>query len=246
MQEFKQFTFSVYGTEIDYMQGLIDLISDVLGVPCDTTAAAQFADESATATFGFQVSNNVTLRLTRLRANTGDGSDYNIFINSNYASQNIMVKTHGGGSYSQVNTRGMGVAYYKSDNFRVFWFNAHLDSFNWESDVIGRFVVNNTAYAGGAIRNYYIVSQTFMGDDNVNVTFPTLLSYAAAAGYIDYMNQIPALSAGVKAFNVDFIKPCSTIAFMSNIALPNGKNYIALGTNVIVEVSAPESDDESA
>ena len=131
MGEFKNITFSVYGTEIDYLQGLIDLISDVLGVPCNTTAAAQFEDRTAQPTFIFNLNNNTQLKLLRNRVGSEYSEDYTIYINSNGVSQNIMVKGGGvaPGYVDTVTTRAMGVAYYKSEDLKIFWFNAHQNTF---------------------------------------------------------------------------------------------------------------------
>ena len=74
MGEFRQFIYSNTGTEITFMEGLIDVLED-LGLTCEdasgnpTTAAAQYADRTSAsqATFYFNLGHDTRLCLQRNR-----------------------------------------------------------------------------------------------------------------------------------------------------------------------------------
>ena len=74
-----------------------------------------------------------------------------------------------------------------------------------------------------------------VGNDSSAVYSP-FFQYAADAGHIDFIEKSVFASGGTKVLETQSIKSCSTVPQFSSIALPNGKNYLAIGTNALVEV----------
>ena len=64
------------------------------------------------------------------------------------------------------------------------------------------------------------------------------ITYSAPPGEIGYSNKVPFTANGVYAFMAagSNIKSCSNVSYGNVISLPNSHNYIALGTNFMVEL----------
>lgn len=242
MAEFKQFLYTNTGTEIEFMQGFIDLLCGLgEGITCEdengnpTTAAAQFADLTSSSTAKFYINFGTGYRLCILRNNNNSGvckvyKFDNRDIQYEWGNDNVMTST----------SRSFFVTYLKSDNFFAIWIGAYnINAITSTLYSAMRMVNDSHKYLGYLVGGYNIISATFSGN-NTSVTFSPLFAYSMGAGKVDYIEHSPFISGGVKQFDCEDIFSCSTVPQFSSIALPNGKNYFAIGTNAMVEVDTEE------
>lgn len=245
MGVYKQFVYSNTGTEIEFMQGLIDLICGLGdGITCEdesgnpTTAQAQYADltSASTALFYINFGNNVRLMIRRGSTNNNNTTffyfdDYGHgigFVRNNQAVMTVIERT-------------CFITYYKNDGIVHF----SIGSFDTVrlSDAKHHFMLvknGSNWLVGRATYPNVPIAQTFT-DGEISGTFPILYPYSAGAGHIDYSSSIPFISGGSKQFDCADIMPCSTVAQWASIALPDGKNYLAIGTNAMVELDAEDA-----
>lgn len=98
---------------------------------------------------------------------------------------------------------------------------------------------NNNYFAGGIGGSEDIYSLNLYGEDGTNgYIIPKMINFAAPAGQIGYSNIAPIANGGSLAFYASDLLSCTTVSKGNNIALPNGKTYIALGSNTMVEIDA--------
>ena len=244
MGEFRQFQYSKTSDEIEFMQGLIDIICGLAGdITCEdeagnpTTAAEQYADLSSESTAKFYINfGNSNNRVLIQRASNNSATQkyfsfdgQNIEYSRNYTAP------------SQIDTRTVGIFYYKSDNMALFGIasngqqppqitNRAIMLIDTENDE--RFFVH---FAG----NNFLAQSLNSG--TMTISFYTILPYSAGAGNIDYIEKSVFISGGVRALFIPDIFSCSTIAQWSTIALPDGRNFIALGTNAMIEIEDPST-----
>jgi hypothetical protein len=251
MAEFRQFVYTNTGTEIDFMEGLVDLICgldssitvvDVNGNP--TTVAEQYEERSSTNTpqFIFEFGTGFNLGIKRNNSTNnvvdkiqvGVGSGTNISYNGSFWGDTLAIDTDG--------NRSQFVAYLKSDTMVGIWIGPYTGSFTYNIRAsILKLITPTANYVGGIYNSNAVMTSNFIGN-NSNNNFYTLLSYNAEAGNIDYINHSIFMSGGVKSFTFPDIYSCSTVSIGTSIALPNGKNYFAIGTNALVEVE-PEIEE---
>lgn len=245
MAEFRQFVYTNTGTEIEFMQGLVDLICgldssitvvDVNGNP--TTVAEQYEERSSTNTpqfiFEFGTGFNLGIKRNNSTNNSVDkiqvgvGSGTNISYNGSFWGGNFTIDTDA--------TRKQFVTYIKSDTMVGIWMGPYTASFTSEVRAsILKLITPTANYVGGLYNSNAVMTSNFIGTDSTHTLY-TLLSYRADAGNIDYINYSIFMSGGVKSFTFPDIYSCSTVSIGTSIALPNGKNYFAIGTNSMVEV----------
>ena len=244
MAIFRQYLYTNTGSEIDFMQGLIDLICS-LGdnITCEdehgnpTTAAAQFADLTSSSTakfyinFGTSTEHQTGYRLCILR-NTNNSQMCKV-----YKFDNRDIQYEWGNDYVATETsRSFYITYLKSDNFFALWIGAYnINNITSTLYSVMRMTNNSSKYIAYVIGGYNIISATFTGNDT-SVTFSSLFQYSAGAGKIDYVNHAPFISGGAKQFESSDIYSCSTVPQFSSIALPDGNNYYTIGTNAMVKV----------
>lgn len=248
MGEFKQYMYSNSGTEIDFLQGLIDLICSLDdGITCvdsdgnETSAADQFADltSDSKAKVLFNFGNGVTA--FHLERSATNNAACNYYYVSNYGHA-VTYMASGSSTVETKTTREVQVAYYKSESFVWFAIVARANSSglagftHWfglikhGTDRFVGFYDNN---------NYGINSTTYTGND-MSCSLTNVLNYSAGTGKIDYFEHTPVFSSNVKQFDFDGICSCTTVPLWSSIALSNGKRYLALGTNLLVELDKEE------
>lgn len=240
MAIFRQFKYTTNTTEIEFMQGLIDLIcglgpnitcEDTEGNP--TTAALQFADltSASTATFVFNFGTDNKLTVVR-GANNSEGTKY-YSINGSQLQFGWATSTP-----TQVTSdRAYSLAYIQGTDICGIWFgnyNAYGMGSMFRS--YARLIVNSVNYTG-TTNSHNILNAAFTGA-NSSVNYVGSLSYSPGAGQIDYFDHVVFLSNGIKAFDFYGLYSCSTVIQYSNISLPNGKNFIALATNALLPVDA--------
>lgn len=244
MAEFRQFVYTNTGTEIDFMEGLVDLICgldssitvvDVNGNP--TTVAEQYEERSSTniPQFIFEFGTGFNLGIKRNnttdnpvdKIQVGVGSGTNISYKGSFWGGNFAIDTDA--------SRGQYIAYLKSDTMIGIWIGAYTGSFTSSvSASILKLITPTANYVGGVISNA-VMTSNFISNNSTSTLY-TLLSYNAGAGNIDYINHSMFMSGGAKSFAFPDIYSCSTVSIGTSIALPNGKNYFAIGTNSMVEV----------
>lgn len=245
MAEFRQFIYTNTGTEIDFMEGLVDLICgldssitvvDVNGNP--TTVAEQYEERSSTNTpqfifefgtgFNFGIKRNNTTNNPVDKIQVGVGSGTNITYYGSFWGNSLAIDTDA--------ARKQFVAYLKSDTMAGIWIGQYNGSFtaNVRASIL-KLITPTANYVGGIYNSNAVMTSNFISNNSTNTLY-TLLSYSSAAGNIDYINHSIFMSGGVKSFTFPDIYSCSTVSMGTSIALPNGKNYFAIGTNSMVEV----------
>ena len=245
MAIFRQFKYTTNTTEIEFMQGLIDLIcglgpnitcEDTEGNP--TTAALQFADltSASKATFVFNFGNDT--KLTMVRANNNSETSKNYYINDTQL-QFGWANT----APTEVSTdRAYSIAYIQGTDICGIWFG------NYNSSGMGsmyrsyvRLLINSNNYVG-TTNGHNVFNSAFIGE-NSSINYVSSLPYSSGAGQIDYFDHVVFTSNGIKALDFYGLYACSTVTQYSSISLPNGKNFIALTTNAMLDVT-PEPEEE--
>lgn len=246
MAEVKQYTLSVIGTEIEFIQAFIDMFcslgpnitcEDVNGDP--TTAALQYADltSASTATFIFNMGNNVKLRFYRNYDNSQtcvryrfciDGSSDSMFIDCSSSSLSVLT----------VATRAFFLTTVKSANFFAIWAaNYSHTSIQNSTPCIMRILNNGENYVMiNPKTNNTAFRNTFTSNNSVSVGYRQLFNYAASAGNIDYIDHTIFTSSNTKVFDFPEIYSCSNLTFGTSIALPNNRNFWAIDTNAMIEI----------
>lgn len=247
MGVYNKFTYTNNGTEIDFMQGLIDFMVG-LGATCEdtegnpTTAAAQYADLSSAshATFVFNFGGNAKLTIQRRGANNQAINFLNVST-PQYSTNDLAIAyaTH---YVTEQTERALNIAYYKSNDFIVIWLIWYNRTAITQATYnFACLKANNDVFYSSA-SGYNAITGSFLGT-TINGSLSALLPYSAGAGRIDYIENASFVSSGVKQFGTPAVLSCSTVPQFSNISLPNNKNYFALSANLMVDVT-PELEEE--
>lgn len=248
MAIFRQFTYTSNGTEIEFAQGLIDLICGLdNGITCEdvngnpTNASEAYADltSASKATFIFNLGNNVKLKFERNGTNNSTAKSYRIYYNQ---SNNVVVNWFGDNhSVDSRITRKFFISYLKSENLIVLWIGGYTAIAIPNSQVSAMMLKNGNDKYSMAINNANVLNQTLIGNA-ISVNYSPLFQYSDDAGKIDYIDHAPFISGGVKQFDSEEIFSCSTVSQYSSIALPDGRNFFAISTNAMVEISEEEEE----
>lgn len=254
MAIFKQFVYAKQGTEYDFWNGLFDIITGLdEGIRIEdangnlTTVDAQLEDRTSAsqATFYCNFGNGVIYRLGRAYSN--NASTDQVFIRDNLGS---LAGAWWNGRYmiDDVATRSVFVAYIKSENFVWFGISAFNSNISGINRAATRLKVNGNVYAKSTQNNIPVPTpsnvpnnDTFIGE-NSSVVFAPFFNFAEEAGKISYINKAVFVNGGARQFETEEIKTCSNVPLWSSIALPDGKNYLAIGTNAMIELDAEEEE----
>ncbi len=234
MGVFGQFKYENYNTEIDFAQGYFDAIKaideritieDAEGNP--TTAAIQYADRSSSAYATFVVNLGHGAKLTFKRRYSNDRSD--CLMGIVFTGRDIAIDTK--------QKRWGSVAYYKSEDLLILWFNG-MDSAIPSSAAMSvmQLKKSDSGYIYSTTNPGATILNATFSDGVASMTYAPVLSYNAGAGKIDYVEKSCFISAGAKFLDTEAIKSCSTVAQFSNIALPDGRIFYTIGTNAMVEI----------
>ena len=68
--------------------------------------------------------------------------------------------------------------------------------------------------------------------EGISYTYTDMFPYTAAGGTIDFLAQSYFVNGGVRKFQSNFLRECSTITLKSTASLPDG-NYVALGAHCL-------------
>ena len=239
-------------TELEYVQRIIDTITGIDDrITCNTTAAAQYADTSATATFDFDIDGKYAIRFKRAAVNSSNARGFIVSIIVNeveYAQSGSTLRFW----YAQTTSSGavqngwFKTSAYATDNTIFIWFGAHHDT--EISDICPSMYASalitdgdNVNYANGVASSNDIASASFYKTDDGTSGFslPKLLAYTDALGMISIIkNGNPIKSAGgFVSFAKDLI-PSSTRTVGDQVVF-DGHTYFAVGTNLLIkEVAA--------
>lgn len=167
------------------------------------------------------------------------------------------------GGTSQTDTRGVGVPFcgnsgfvgdglspetagtrtwicseYLSDNVKILWF-ASKDATTYKDSLVTIVMLKDTNgnwHYGGTSNGFNPeTSDIYDSTGSVVATKSSHFTYAALAGYIDYIKESDYVSAGTKIFSTQYIYDCSTVDFGSTITLNDG-NYMAIGEHSLVKL----------
>ena len=244
MAAFRQFLYTKNGNEIEFMQGFVNLILD-LGVDIkvedasgnEITVADAYSDLTSATTATFYLNFGAGTRIKFMRGNHNAAAIDHFWVSD--PTESIRMRLYFGGDMFIGTTaaRSFYVTYIKSENVFAFW----LGDYNISSVSSSKANFSRVINAGEKYFEFASginpFSNPFYGN-NMSGYFLTLLNYAAPAGYINYIESASFVSGGTKQFETNEIKPCSTIPQFSSIALPIGKNYFAVSTNLMIEIDS--------
>lgn len=225
---------------ISYMTSLDSRIT------CNTTAAEQCDIKKIyTPVYIFDFDGKFQIKFTRTDQWNNWTQNYavNFIINgTSYAGNWMLFCNLNAGTYRPDSNVFMqySVASIISDTSMFIW----LGSYGTSSDVSA--FSNSGAFLGdyaGYKNNYNIMAGNFYDVANAGVVASSIvpaLAYSAGPGNIDYIEKVVFVSNGTRTFEDTNLFACSTVAFWTTISLPNGKNYLAIHTNAMVEVD-PET-----
>jgi len=246
MGEFRHYLFSKTSTETDFFQDLFDIICDlgdditIENASGEEKTVAEIYDETQS---GYWVNLFLNFhdggpRLEMFRTKLSDAAKVVYFQWEGVTRDNNVTFASGANYYGSVSERSFQFAYYKGENSFFFW----LGNYNSSQGItnmamsLGRIKVDDD-YAIAWGWNYNVIGLTYNLGGSTSCSFVSSLPYSAGAGNIDYADFSIFGSSGTKLFSCNDIKACSTVPAFSNISLPDGKNYFAIGTNAMVEVS---------
>lgn len=242
MAVFKQFTYTNNGTEVDFMQGLIDLIcgldesitvEDENGDP--TTAAAQYADLTSASKAAFYLNFGNNRKLSLARAYTNDRVCAQLYINIFGAGDRIWNYSNQNGAVMAEKNRSVFIAYIKSESLIVLWIGDYnITAITNAGDSIMKVKTGNDSFTAG-LYNINIMGAQFVGS-NSSATFSPVFQYSAGAGNVDFIEKAVFVSGGAKAFETEDIKSCSNMPQFASIALPDGRNFFTIATNAMVQI----------
>lgn len=127
---------------------------------------------------------------------------------------------------------------YLSDNIKILWF-ASKDATTYKDSLVTIIFVKDTdgnwRYGGNNNSFNPELCSVYDSTGSIVATKSSLITYAALAGYIDYIKESGYVSAGTKIFTTQYIYDCSTVTFGSTITLNDG-NYMAIGEHSLVKL----------
>lgn len=236
-------------TEIEYIQTIVDAIVGIDSrITCNTTAAAQYSDSSATATFDFNIDGKYFVRLKRGNNNASQTQSYKFSIIVN----EVEYVVSSGIRFWSSNTSPSGypsanahfkVAAYTTDNDIFLWIGANYNGSvvetyptNYASALITD--ENDIAYCGAVIGSNDLGAPELYkcSDGSSGFALVKPLAYTESVGNISIVDNCfnPISSSGAfSTFTKDLIA-CSTVTIGSTIII-DGKTYIAVSSNILIE-----------
>lgn len=241
-------------TEIEYVQRIIDTLCALDSrITCNTTAAAQYADltTASTATFDIDIDGEYQFRLKRSRTNgdtTGvQGLFCSIIVDSNeYCRGNNFPRMWANQTKP---TDAVGTGYYLKiaafiDTEHIFiWMGGATNISNIAFFPVGYctgMIIddNDKYYASGVYNSNLITEQSFYKCEDASAGFmmPKVLNYIDAPGTISYLQNLdaPLYSNGSPARFATGLIASSTRTLGESLFF-DGKNYLAIGTNILIE-----------
>lgn len=236
-------------TQTQWVQRIIDTITAIdPRITCDTTAAAQYADDSNTATFDFNINDEYILRFTRGAVNSSNTNGFIISMIVNNTEYPVLSNTRmwytSGKADTAVTNGYFKVSAFLSQNNIFIWFGFHHDQ--EISDILPtKFGIsliadeNNIYYCNFVTASNDIAPAGLYkcSDGTTGYSLVKCLNYAENVGNISLIENYknPIASTGAFATFAKDLIACSTIAIGSSITI-DGKNYFAVSTNIIAPV----------
>ena len=235
-------------TEQSFVQRVIDMIVGIDSrITCNTTAAAQYADTSATATFDYDIDGKYIFRMTRGAVNSSQAGGYyfSIIVDGVEYTSSAYVRmwTKNSTASTDVQNGYDRISAYATDNDLFLWFGAY---YNQEVEIIPSHYISgfvtdgdNEAYCYGNKNSNDIQDQSFYKiDGTTGYSLPKLLSYTDVPGMISIVKNGNPIknSGGFVSFAKDLI-PSSTRTVGDSVVF-DGKTYFAVGTNLLVKEGA--------
>ena len=237
----QQYLYTNEGTELDFIQAIIDLIcsldsnitvEDVDGNP--TTVAAQYADltSASQADFYLRFNDNFRLELKRAANNSATTYSYNFKCPSYNRDMRF---TFAGKTPTVEWTRQYYITTVIGTNVKLIYIGDYTVTGPAATACSILYVNDSGNVYVGHTNSSVALNATLFGDSST-ITYAPMLSYTAEAGHIDYIDSAQFVSGTIKAVSTDEIYSCSTLSPFTSIALPNGKNYFVIGNNAMMEI----------
>lgn len=161
------------------------------------------------------------------------------------SSDNIIISVNGTELFNhQINFNGLYIDLVLGANLIYFKITRpdqdYQCHFAWITDGNNNNYVG-TYYAYGSTYNYLEIGDLEFVKVSNNATgysFVKMINFAAPAGNVAYSSIAPLANGGQLALYASDVLSCSTLTRGSTISLPNGKNYLTIGSNTMVEISA--------
>lgn len=127
---------------------------------------------------------------------------------------------------------------YLSDDVKILWLTSK-DGSTYKDSLVTIVMLKDTSgnwHYGGTNNGFNPeTSDIYDSTGSTVATKSSLFTYAALAGYIDYIVESGYVSSGTKVFSTPYIYDCSTVDFGSTITLSDG-NYMAVGAHSLVKL----------
>ena len=241
MATIRQFTYTSTGTEEDFMTGFVDLVCGLdSGITCEdangnSLTMAQFYSDTSNQTFYLNFNGN---KLT-IQRNFVISQSAQSFRFTSPAGADSVTYSNGNQSYDAQATRSWFISIIESDNLCMLSIGAYTVSSILYVSTTCMWVKKSGATYTALLRNYNFTGSQFIGTNSSTVYIAKLLGFTSASGELDYIPKTPFCSGsvmGTKVFDSLDIYSVSNTTIGTNLALPNGKNLYAIGSNWAVEV----------
>lgn len=234
-------TVSVYGTELQFVQKLIEEITSADSrITCLTDdIEEQFADSSATPTFSFSFAGWDTITFTRVGSDSA--TDYRIRSTTNTSAYSSI--TFISPSTARTSTKTRTYSFRIAGNsqaisFEIAGYNTTIQTPDMQLVVINNGSVSGTAVASS--RAEYGIQKTFVMSDNSSVQKVDRLPYAYNSqdtSLLEYSESKTFLSGSSTnmAFSLSKMRDVTATVPRTTISL-DGQRYYVLDQYTIMEV----------
>ena len=241
-------------TEKEWVQRIINLIVSMDSrITCDTDADEQYADSTSSgrATFDIDIGGHYILRLKRRNTNNNTTSGYIFSIVVDDVEYYISSSTLRFWYSSTTANSTVANGYFKvstfiADDFIFMWFGVHHDTSIaavFPSAYSTSFITDedDETYANGYDNSNNITSKSYYkcSDGGSGYTLSKCLNYIDQVGTISYLANmyVPIYSNGNPSKFAQGLIASSTRT-LGDYLIFDGKNYFAVGTNILAEIAA--------
>lgn len=234
-------TVSVYGTELQFIQKLIEEITSADSrITCTTDdIEEQFADASATPTFSFSFAGWDTIAFTR--SGSGTASNYAVSSTTNTSTYGAIyfISLSTGRSANTTRTYSFRIAgNSQAISFEIAGYNTTIQTPDMQLVVINNGSISGTAIASP--RGGYGIQKTLIMSDNSSVKKVDRLPYAYNSqdtSLLEYSESKTFLSESStnRAFSLSKMRDVTATAPRTTISL-DGQRYYVLDQYTIMEV----------
>ena len=237
MATVRQFIYTSTGTEIDFIQGVVDTI-------CALDSGITLEDASGniiTVSQFFADTNNQFFYL-----NFGVGNRLQFkrwFIVGNPAQSYIVGNralpfSGGNQSYNTPTTRRWYFSIIQTDDFIWIGIGDQNGTVITAVQTSAVLIKHGQDRYFGFFDGYDIFNKAFVGANTIYLA--KIFNYQQSVGQIDYTTKTPVCTGsmyGVKVFELTNVWSCMTTNIGTSFALQDGKRLYAIGTNAVVDVT---------